>query len=506
MLDYIQSTSELLGDLDQVRWFYDCDEKSPKAGTLKTFRGDCPNCGRHTSPSFYISLTETGRIIVNCFVCRDTAAIGRQILAETGVRIGHKILNDHIQAVLDAIPFAAFENKRTAPTDLMVLMAHGRIMEQCAKEIYSASVRQLALEARVGDSTVLESHKRLRSTGWLNGEDPGNAIQPKTYSLKVPNNLGKYRQTMTLNDAFRHENLGHHKNLIFTIIFNNPGITRKGILGCTGYSLKAIDNHLGKLLKHNLITTSPAPHIIGTIMIGERGSIRRGRPQTHYYASELPENNELTEAQQRKYQHQRNLHLKALELRKSRVGLSPEEWLCVQDGQVVNEHLNISTGELTTTPLTNYNKSKSYGLREIMINPDVKGEETVLIIKPAALTVEQIYAANYTLDGTLISREPPAHHHKHNCQCSVCVLREPVDEYEPVPDGYIQFQPDQYRQISKRETAEYRLFELPFKTCAIPKDSHFIAHDDLYVLREWLLGGPHSQALLDYLRQGVADA
>jgi hypothetical protein len=177
-----------------------------------------------------------------------------------------------MQKVLDAIPLAVFDDRRTMPTDLMVLMAHGRIMARCAREIYQASVRQLAVEARIGDATVLAAHTRLRTAGWLDGEDRGDAFRPNSYSLKVPKALGNYQHPMVLNDTFRHQKLEHHKNLIFSLIFKYPGITVKEIAEHTDFSFKSVYNHLNKLISYSLITTTPPsqpPYIIGTIMIGE---------------------------------------------------------------------------------------------------------------------------------------------------------------------------------------------------------------------------------------------
>jgi hypothetical protein len=298
---------------------------------------------------------------------------------------------------------------------------------------------------------------------------------------------------MVLNDTFRQQNLGHHKNLIFGVISNNPGVTTKEIVKLTGFSYQSISKHLTKMLAHKVITTTPAPDIIGTIMIGEgEKPPSGGRPITRYYANQLPENNELTEAQSRRYQKERNLHLEALAGRKSRVGLSPEEWLCMEDGLVVRKHLNISTGELTSEPLTNYNKSTTYGIKGKAIMAEAPTKRPI--------TTEQIYAANYNKDGTLIQREKPKHHHKTNCYCDVCRLQEPVDDFGVAPDGYWRLSSDEFQEVKRRETSEYRLLVLPFKTCAVPKDSHLISHDELWIDREWLLGGKHSQALLDYLR------
>jgi hypothetical protein len=122
-----------------------------------------------------------------------------------------------------------------------------------------------------------------------------------------------------------------------------------------------------------------------------------------------------------------------------------------------------------------YNKSKSYGLEK---SEDTMPNQPALTIRPAR-TSEDFYAANYNNDGCLIRRPP-----------------EPVDEFEPVSDDYWHFAVDEYHQIKRQETADYRLLVLPFKTEAVfvPKDCHFIGHDDPYVLREWLLRGQHSQA------------
>jgi hypothetical protein len=191
MLSIIYQTPDQ--KIEAIAQHFQCDEKVARQGMCRTFRGHCPNCGQHSSPSFYVSLTqEDQQILVNCLVCQDTASLARIIFADTGISISHKVvLNEHIQAVLDAVPFAKFENTRTAPTDLMVLMAHSRIMADCGQEIYRASVRQLALGARIGDATVLEAHKRLRASGWLDGEDRGDIFRANSYSLKIPKSLGK---------------------------------------------------------------------------------------------------------------------------------------------------------------------------------------------------------------------------------------------------------------------------------------------------------------------------
>jgi len=90
-------------------------------------------------------------------------------------------------------------------------------------------------------------------------------------------------------------------------------------------------------------------------------------------------------------------------------------------------------------------------------------EEPALIIR-SSFTTEQIYAVNHDGDGSLTA--PP----------------EPVDEFAQASDHYIRFEPDEYRQIFRRETAVF-----------VPKDSHFIAQDDWCTGREWLLGSTHAQ-------------
>jgi hypothetical protein len=93
--------------------------------------------------------------------------------------------------VLWAIPYADFKNARQAPANRLVLTALGRIMKRCGKEIFKASVREIALEARLHHDTVNEVLKRLRLLGWVNFEEQANKLEGRTLSLKRANRPNK---------------------------------------------------------------------------------------------------------------------------------------------------------------------------------------------------------------------------------------------------------------------------------------------------------------------------
>ncbi|MDP9329837.1 MAG: reverse transcriptase-like protein [Actinomycetota bacterium] len=66
-------------------------------------------------------------------------------------------------AALDAAPFPG----RAGDVDLVVLVAHLEICKRIGSTVHDASVREIAMIAHVGRSTVAEANDRLVGSGWL---------------------------------------------------------------------------------------------------------------------------------------------------------------------------------------------------------------------------------------------------------------------------------------------------------------------------------------------------
>jgi hypothetical protein len=173
----------------------------------KTF---CPLCQaenrrRRSRPTLSIT-ARRGKILVHCHRCRSE---GPDIIREL-VRL--ELLPNLFRETSDSLALVdrihgairdATWSGTCKATDRLILIALTEILRRCRKERFGASIRDVALRARVKETTAWRSLRRLADSGWLEKIEPARGEQAAIWRLRVPR--GSEDRAATLRHARRED-------------------------------------------------------------------------------------------------------------------------------------------------------------------------------------------------------------------------------------------------------------------------------------------------------------
>jgi len=447
---------ELYYELLTVAEHYGLRPEQPAKGMLTSFKGRCPICATHRRPSFHISLSEDGRLLINCLNdvsgcnCPEgRIGIKETILQDTGVTVcvrgsGSDGLPGDIQKVKDLVPYADFsEYKRREPSLRVALQAIVNRMCECKQEVFTYSVRQWAEEAGLSEKTIRKIKKILLELDWLEVVAHGTKVFPNTYRLHVGRNI-RYTDpvniTILRDDSFRHCRLGGAAGLVYSFIKANSECSVKEIASKIGRSQMAVSMQIKKLISGDLVV-----YTINTINGG--GSLKR------YTVKELNQSlsDDLTQEQHRRNCKERQAHLEAL----SHHGYSDGKYR-VDRGNVVD----MDSGEIL---YSSTNKPEP-----AIIQQKVKQKHPEPVLKRPKRDV--------LWDNVRVWAKKGFGEQTEN------IIED---------TGDIVFYRNQYDHYWWKDTDEYSVVELPFSTrwLFIPKDKHCFTKkpDSLEVNCQWLL-------------------
>jgi DNA-binding transcriptional ArsR family regulator len=156
----------------------------------------CPICNsssRRRKPGATLSVTvRDGKVLVYCHGCHtDPVAIIRELVhrdvlpnnfRESSIALA---LVDEVRAATATVSW----KERADPSNLRVLRSLFKVSEQCCKEIFSASVRQVSELARVHEGTASRSLGRLVAAGWLEKVSLSRGTSAATWRLQIPTHI-----------------------------------------------------------------------------------------------------------------------------------------------------------------------------------------------------------------------------------------------------------------------------------------------------------------------------
>src|SRR5260370_33358445 len=114
-------------------------------GCVASWRGACPVHGGKSRTSFVLSVSVSGRILINCFLGCSIDEIAAQIETDIGISLPRGTVRDDdaIRSVAEAVNGLTFSG-RTAATDQAVLRALLEISRRIGSLEIGASLRELA--------------------------------------------------------------------------------------------------------------------------------------------------------------------------------------------------------------------------------------------------------------------------------------------------------------------------------------------------------------------------
>jgi DNA-binding MarR family transcriptional regulator len=136
-----------------------------------------------------MSVSVSGRILINCWSGCSINKIAAQIEADTGTLLPRRTVRDDdaIRSVAEAVNGATFAG-RTAATDRAVLRALLEISRRIGSLEIGASLRELAEIGKIQQATTVSGAlKRLRQDGWIERIERGSLTGAARYRLKASN-------------------------------------------------------------------------------------------------------------------------------------------------------------------------------------------------------------------------------------------------------------------------------------------------------------------------------